>query len=95
VGPFLKAAESTGVEGSKYFGVRYIFAQISPNLSKTLLCDFLLQNFSHKDHEDLFDVTSIRRGLHLFFSKRWRHFLQSSTLDAIFPGSSEILPKYF
>jgi len=60
------------------FGVWRIFAQISPSLPEKFLCDFFLQIFSHKDHEDLFcgdhtknlflSVTSktYKKGFHVF-----------------------------
>jgi len=45
-----------GVGASKYLGVGRIFARISPNLPEEFLCNFFLQIFSHKDHEDIFLV---------------------------------------
>jgi len=43
-----------GVAAGKFFGVRRIFARISPNLPEKFLFDFYRQIFSQKDHEDLF-----------------------------------------
>jgi len=45
-----------GLGASTFLVVRIILAQISPNFPKKLLCDFCLQIFSYKSHEDLFLV---------------------------------------
>jgi len=80
-----KAGYAINVGASKFWEVQRIFARISPNLPENLFCNFCLQNFSHKDHENLFfGVTSIK-GLHLLFCKRWVSFL---------PGLSGTLPRY-
>jgi len=78
-----KAFWPIGLGASKFLGVRRIFAQIFPNLPKKFLCDFHLQIFSHKNYEDLFGVTS-KKSLHLFFCRRWRHFLKSNCYEWCF-----------
>jgi len=74
-------------------GLRKMFARISPNLPEKFLCDFCLQIFSNKDHEDLFGVTSKKRfscaflqtlGA-IFFKESWAPFLL---------GVSGILSKF-
>ena len=47
---------SIGVGADRFLGVQRTFTRISPNLPKKFLCDFFLQVFSHKDHEDVFLV---------------------------------------
>jgi len=53
-----------GVGASKFFGVQRIFAQITPNLPKKLLCNFA---------DRIFGMAS-KNGLYLFFCKRWAPF---------------------
>jgi len=54
---------------SKYIlGVRKIFAQISPNLPEKFMCEFCLQIFSHKDHDDFFRVTCTKK-VFIYFCK--------------------------
>ena len=74
-----------GVGVRKFLGVRRIFARISPNLPERFMCDFGLQIFSHKDHKNLFYVTSKTKIFYVFFCKRGAPF---------FPWFSEILPKF-
>ena len=72
-------------------GVRRILGRISPNLPEKFLFDFFLQIFFHKDHEDLFGVTS-NKGLHVFFCKRWTTLFPRSS--GIVTGFSGILPRF-
>jgi len=75
-----------GVGASKFLGVQRIFAQIFPNLSKKLPCNFSwpflwcdLQNY----------------GLHLFFCKPWAPFFEfKQRWVSILPRFSWILPSY-
>ena len=46
------------------------FCPISPNLPEKFLCDFCLQIFSHRDHDDLLLVWPPEKGLYSFFCKR-------------------------
>jgi len=62
------------------FGVRRIFVLISPNLPEKFLSAFYPQLFSHKEHEDLFVMSSPKKVLIVFFSKR----RAQTTLGAIF-----------
>jgi len=56
---------------SKFLGLRRIFAQISPNLPKKLLCTFCLQIFSNTDHEDFLLCDFQKKEVfNLFFCKR-------------------------
>jgi len=72
--PFKRGATGADVpfhdrfRSREIFGGRRIFARISPNFHEKLLCNFYLQMLSHKDHEDLFGVTS-EKGLHVIFCK--------------------------
>jgi len=66
------------LEGAK------ILAQILPNLPEKFLCDFYLQIFSHKDHEDLVLVTSLKRFSFVFSANVRRHFRSQTKLGAIF-----------
>jgi len=68
-----------------------------PKLARKVVCDFCLQSFSHKDHED---VTSTK-GLYLFYKlwapflevkQRWAPFL--SRFSAIFAQFSVICPDF-
>ena len=78
-----------GVGASKILGARRIFARISPNVSEKLLCNFCLQIFFHKDHEDLFLVWPRKKGLHLFFYKLFDNIFGSqTTLGASYPSIS-------
>jgi len=72
-----RALATIGVEASKILGMRRIFARISPNLPKKLLCDFCLQIFSHKDHElkTFFGVT-FEKGFLWFSANVGRHCLE-------------------
>jgi len=74
------------------FGMQRIFARISPNLSEKLLCDFCLQMFSHKDHEDLLWCGLQNKGFHLFFCKRLEPFLLR--FSEVLPRYLEILPRF-
>ena len=63
----------------KFLGVRKIFARISPNLSEKFLCDFFLQIFSHKDHEDHFLGTTSKQGVFMHVSANiWCLFFKSN-----------------
>jgi len=91
-----RALATIGVGASKILGMRRIFARISPNLPKKLLCDFCLEIFSHKDHElkTFFGVTS--KKAFMFFCKRWAPFFEVKQhwapflprFSGIFPGLS-------
>jgi len=73
------------------YGVRRIFSRIFPNLPEKFLCDFCLQIISHKDHEKLILVWPPKKGLHMFLGAI---FLSQTTLGAMFPGFSGILPRF-
>jgi len=70
---------------SKFLGLRRIFAQISPNLPKKLLCTFCLQIFSNTDHEDflLCDFQK-KRFLICFSANVGRHVLKSNNVGRPF-----------
>ena len=84
------------VRTSKCLRMRRIFARISPNLHKKLLCDVCLQFFSH--------VWLPKKDFICFSANVWRHCLKSNNFArmfrsfarylGIFPGSSEILPRF-
>ena len=59
-----------------------------PNLTKKLLCDFCQQIFSHKD------VTSKKIVFIYFSTNVGPHFLKSTNVAPILPGSSGVLPRY-
>ena len=69
---------TTGVGASKFLGVQKIFAQIFPDLPKTLSCNFVGRIL----------VQPPKNGLHLFF-KRWAPFLPR--FEGILPKFSKIL----
>ena len=83
-----------GVGAGKFLGVRKIFARIFPNLPERFWAT-LLTNFFPKDHEDLFFGMTSKKGLHVFFCKRWAPFYEIKQGWAPFlPGFSEILPRF-
>ena len=77
------------VIAGKFWGMGRVFAWISPNLPEKLLCDFWLQIFSHKDHEDLLLVWPPRRDVHVFFCKRWPPFM-----PGFFPAFQGFCPDF-
>ena len=93
------------------FGGAKDFCPYFPKLAEKLLCDFYLQIFSHRDHEDLFWCDLQKKGFHLFFfCKRWEPFFDVKQrwepfplrfLEIllrnleILPRFSEILPKFW
>jgi len=77
---------SIGLGASKCLGVQRIFAQIFPNLSKKLSCNFSRQ-FLWYDLQNY--------GLHLFFCKPWAPFFEfKQRWASILPRFSWILPRY-
>jgi len=76
------------------FGDAKDFCPNLPKLAWKVLCDFCLQIFSHKDHDDLFWCDLLKRGLYVF-RKRWASFCEVKQRWAPFlPGFSEILPRF-
>jgi len=71
------------VGAGKFWGVRRIFARISPNLAETFLCNFCQQICSHKDYEDLFLVWP-PKNVFVFFCKPWVSFFKSSNVGRHF-----------
>jgi len=62
---------------------------------KSFLCNFCLQIFSHKDHEDLFLVKPPKKGLYVFLCKPWAPFFEVKQPWAPFlPGFSILLPRF-
>ena len=69
-----------------------------PKLARNVLCAFCPQIFPHKDHLNLFGVTS-KKGL---FCKRWAPFFEGKQrwvpflprFSGIPPEFSEVLPKF-
>jgi len=82
------------VGASKCLGVQRILAQISPNLPEKLFCNFFLQCFSHKDHEDFFLVWSPQQVFICFSANVGRHFWSQITWAPFLPRFSGILPRY-
>jgi len=88
-----------GVGTSKFLGVRRIFARISPNLPEKFVCDFCLQIFSHKDHEDLFwyDLQKIKKVFmcFCFSAKVTHHFFKSNNAGRhFFPDFQGFCPCF-
>jgi len=71
---------------SKFLGMRKILPEFLQTCLKSFFCNFCLQIFSHNDHEVLFLVWLPKKGLHVFFCKRWAPFM---------PELSGILPKFW
>jgi len=76
--------------------MRRTFARISPNLHERFLCDFCLQSFFRKDHEDVFwyDLK-----IKVFICVVWKccapFFVIKQYWASFLPEVSEILPKFF
>jgi len=97
-----------GVGEGKVLGVRRIFAGISQTCPKNLCCAFCPQIFSHKDHEDVFCVTSKKTSYCVFMKTLGAISWGQTTLGAIFarifrnfarfsgilPRFSDVLPKF-
>ena len=82
-----------GVGAGKLWGVRRIFARISPNLSEEFLCDFCLQILSREDYEDPYlEVTPNIRAS--FFEVKQRCAPSLPGLSEILPWFSGILPGF-
>jgi len=81
-----------GVGASKFFGCEGFLPKFSQTCPKRFgrLC---LQFFSLKDHEDLFGMTS-KKGLHVFFCKRWTTFYEIKQDWAPFCPEFQILPRF-
>jgi len=58
------------------FGGAKVFVLISLNLPEKFLCAFYPQIFSHKEHEDLFVMSSPKKVSIVFFSKRRAPFFE-------------------
>jgi len=80
----LSKVSGIGVGAMKFLRVRRILSWIFPNLPKNLLHDFCLQIFSHKNHEDLFLVWLLKKGLHLFSANVAHRFLKSNNVGCHF-----------
>jgi len=86
---------SIGIGGSKYLGVQWIFARISPNLPEKLLCDFCRQIFSHKDHEELVSVLPPKKVFICVSTNVGTIFGRQATLGAIFcPDFQGVFPDF-
>jgi len=86
--------EAIDVGASTFFGFQWIFARNSPNLPEKLFCDFCLQIFSQKDHEDCCLTRPPKKDL-LFFSTNVRPFFEvKQRWTPFFPGFAGILPRY-
>jgi len=73
-------------------GMQRIFARNSSNLPEKFVRNICLQIFSHKDHQDIFLVWPPKKGLHVFFCKRWAPFFP--WFSGILLKFSEILPGF-
>ena len=62
-----------GAGASKFLGVRRIFAQIFPNLPEKFWATLPANFFPSKIMKTIFGMTS-KKGLHVFFCKRWAPF---------------------
>jgi len=72
------------------FGVRRILPEFPQTCPKSFLCNFCLQIFSHKNHEDLFLVWPPKNCLHVFLCKPWASYFEIKQRWAPFlPGFSE------
>ena len=82
-----------GVGARRFLVVRRIFAQILPNLFEKFWAA-LPANFSLKDHEDFFWDVLQKRSLCVFLQILGAILWNQTRLGAIFPGISEILPRF-
>jgi len=73
-----------GLRAGKFLVGEGFLPEFPQTSTKSFLCNFYLQMLSHKDHEDLFGVTS-KKGPHMIFCKPLgRHFLKSSKVGRHF-----------
>ena len=59
----------------QFWGCDGFLPEIPQTCPKRFLCNFYLQIFSRKDHEDLSGVTS-KKDLHVFLRKPWAPFFE-------------------
>jgi len=73
---FSMSHKRKGAGASKFLGVRKTFSGILPNLPETFLCDFCIQIFSNKDHENLFWCDLQKQVFVRFSANVGCHFLK-------------------
>jgi len=85
-----------GVGASKFLDCA-VFLSEFPQTCPKVLCNFCLQIFSHKDHEDLFLVWPLRNSVFICFSEKpWASFFEVTQRWAPYlPRFSRILPRFF